>query len=568
MRQESALMDEEMSFPNPVMRTDLPVKRRHWKRYVAAVLVLGLLSVVFLPQILHNRIGRRLLRAKLEAKYNAEISIQDIETSWRGGTTLTQFWIKGTDGRVIGCSTLKSDVSLWKLLRGKYELGKCDVDGLVVDWVFDSGDDAHRDTYERLTGALPWKPGMPPTALARLTGDVTITNGQINFYRGETDPRTLNAVYQTVRFTGVNGKFEIPSGLDKPWKYQLDGNVGLSGEERNQTFDTGGTVCLGENGALTPQGIMVDATAKAANVPSEIVGVLLPLVTSKDYKAAFGPSFDRVDLALSGGNGVLTLDVKELASPLAQIHLKPVFDLKTFPTTVTVSEGSENVITTSLPNGPVRRGLATVNPFVLQASSGKVVLKIKALDVPMVRQWWTGTGRAQVEFQDLKLPDTRELLLNSYPRSLAGQVGLVSGDATATPTVQSPAMDFSIDNGTITLSPVTMQVGAATVGLKGASTVEGDLKMTLSIASPAMVAEVSDVPKGGVVMPLTGTVDKPNVQIEQATASLPPPAATKFKAWVDKELATLRARDEEAAQKEKERQVQEMLKTYQEKDKR
>jgi hypothetical protein len=566
MRQESALMDEEMSFPNPVVRTDLPVKKRQWKRYVAAVLILGLLSVVFLPQILHNRIGRRLLRAKLEATYNAEIAIQDITTSWRGGTTVSQFWIKGNDGRVIGFSSFKSDVSLWKLLRGHYDLGKCEIDGLVVDWVFDSGDDAHRDTYERLTNALPSKPGMPPTRLARVSGDVTITNGQINFYRGETDPRTLNATYQSVRFTGVSGNFQIPTSLDKPWKYQLDGNVGLTGEERNQTFETAGTVCLGESGALAPAGILVDATAKAQNVPTDLVGVLFPLLAAKDYKSAFGPTFDRVDVALSGSNGVLTLDVKELASPSAQIRVKPVFDLKAFPTTVTVAEGGkgENTLIASLPNGPVRRGLATVNPFVQQAARGTVVLRIKALDVPLVRQWWTGAAKAQLEFQDLKLTDTRELLSNSYPRSLAGQLGLISGDATAAPTVQSPPIDFAVDNGTITVSPLTMQVGAATVGLKGTSTVEGDLKMMLTVNSAALQSEVPEA-KAGVLVPLIGTVDNPKLQVEQAASSLPPPAAAKFRAWVDKELATLRSRDEEAAQKEKERQVQEMLKTYQDK---
>src|SRR5207248_1298495 len=107
-----------------------------------------------------------------------------------------------------------------------------------------------------------------------------------------------------------------------------------------------------------PQGIMVDATAKAQNVPTELIGVLFPLLTAKDYKGAFGPTFDRVDVALNGSNGVLTLDVKELASPTAQIRVKPVFDLKTFPTTLTVAEGGkgENTLIASLPNGPARRG--------------------------------------------------------------------------------------------------------------------------------------------------------------------------------------------------------------------
>jgi len=111
-------MDEEMSFPNPVLRTDLPVKRRRWPRVLAAGGILFILCIAFLPQLLHTRIGRRILRAKLESKYNAEITMGDFSTSWFGGTTATQFWVKTPDGRIIGFNTLKSDLSLGKLLRG------------------------------------------------------------------------------------------------------------------------------------------------------------------------------------------------------------------------------------------------------------------------------------------------------------------------------------------------------------------------------------------------------------------------------------------------------------------
>ena len=55
-----------------------------------------------------------------------------------------------------------------------------------------------------------------------------------------------------------------------------------------------------------------------------------------------------------------------------------------------------------------------------QLEDGAVMAK--ALDVPLVRQWWVGTGKGQLEFQDLKLTDNRELLSNNYPRSLAGRI--------------------------------------------------------------------------------------------------------------------------------------------------
>ena len=39
-------MDQEMNFPNPVARTDLPTKRRRWPRIVGGLVVLLILTVV------------------------------------------------------------------------------------------------------------------------------------------------------------------------------------------------------------------------------------------------------------------------------------------------------------------------------------------------------------------------------------------------------------------------------------------------------------------------------------------------------------------------------------------
>ncbi len=558
-------MDEDMSFPNPVERHDLPVKKNHWKRYAIGALVVGLLGIVLMPQIIHNRVGRRLLRARLESKYNADISIGDITTSWRGGTTVSQFWIKGTDGRIIGFNSLKSDLSLWKMLRGRYDLGKCEIDGLVVDYVFDSGDDAHRDTYERLTGALPWKAGMPAAELAHLSGDITLTNAQLNLYRGETDPRTLNAVFQSVRFTALDGSMQIAS-LDQPWKFQLDGAVGLTGEERNQTFECAGTVSLGEGGRFVPSAVQVDATAKGTNVPTELIGVMFPLLTPADYRPAFGAKFERLNLALTGSGGVLTLDIRELAGPGTQVHVKPTFDLKPNPAIVTMASKSDgdNTITVALPKGPARRGLACVNPLIQQAIEGTMVLRIKSMNMPLARQWWVGNASAQIELQDVKLAGGRDASgEGGMPRGLLGQLSVVSGDTNPTPLLTGEPANFIVDSGAINIAPAAMKVGSAEVTLSGTSTVEGDLKMTMAVNSAKLQADVPEMARTGkpLVIPLTGTPEKPRLLIAAAMASLPAGLAEKVKAWTDAQLSALRAREAEAAQHEKERQVQEMLRT-------
>ena len=92
-------MDEEMSFPNPVERHDLPVKKPRWPKVLAGLAVVGLLVVVFLPQLLHTKPGKRLMRSRLESRFNAEVSIGILdELVWRhhGRAVLDQ------DGRRTG----------------------------------------------------------------------------------------------------------------------------------------------------------------------------------------------------------------------------------------------------------------------------------------------------------------------------------------------------------------------------------------------------------------------------------------------------------------------------------
>ena len=82
-----------MSFPNPVERHDLPVKKRIWPRVLIGMAICTMLAIAFLPRILQTRVGRRLIRARLESRYNADVSLADFHTSWFGGTTASQFWI-------------------------------------------------------------------------------------------------------------------------------------------------------------------------------------------------------------------------------------------------------------------------------------------------------------------------------------------------------------------------------------------------------------------------------------------------------------------------------------------
>lgn len=557
-------MDEELNFPNPVLRTDLPVKKPRWPKVLAAMAVLGVLSVIFLPQILHTRIGKRIIRARLEGRYAAEIGFQDFSTSWFGGTTAGQFWIKTSDGRVIGFNSLQCDASLWKLLRSNYALGDCTIDGLIVDYVLDSGDDAHRDTYERLTGLLPRPAGAPPADLARLSGKVSLTNAQLNFYRGKTDPGTLRASYQSIKFANISGQFDIPS-LDKPWTYSLRGTTGITGLERDQTFESQGKLCLGEAGKLLPARISVDATFSGLGVPTEVVPMFLPIIAFEDARASFGTTFDRLNLSLKGTAGVLQLEVIEAAGPHVQAHLQPTIDLNTAPATVMVKSKNpaDNLIDASLPTGPTLRAMGAINPFAPYTTGGTAVLRIESLEMPLSRFWNLGTVKAEVELHDAKLSPRVDLSGSESSAGLPAQLALLTGDMSRTLTLQPMPLKFSLDNGNITLTPVTLGVGAAQVTLSGTSTVEGVLRMKLGVKSDPLLAAVPEFAKEDGVsleVPLGGTADAPKLNFDSALRTLPSEPGRKMKDWIARQFAAMQAREADESQRANDRKIQQLLK--------
>src|SRR3954454_12402279 len=88
IRYTDSPMDQEMNFPNPVVRTDLPTRRSRWPRVLLAGAVVGLLVVVFLPQILSSKVGRRLVISSIAGNTNSKVTLESFQTSWFGGTTI------------------------------------------------------------------------------------------------------------------------------------------------------------------------------------------------------------------------------------------------------------------------------------------------------------------------------------------------------------------------------------------------------------------------------------------------------------------------------------------------
>src|SRR5205823_6771562 len=241
---------------------------------------------------------------------------------------------------------------------------------------------------------LPRKPGSPPAPLANLSGKIQLTNAQVNLYRGQTDAATLHAVFQSVKFSNIAGDLDI-AALDQPWNFKIDGNVGISGEERSQTFSSSGMLCLGQGGVCVPAAVKADATFKGAGVPTDLLPVIVPVMSGEDCRDAFGSTFDKLEIKLKGDGGALKLDVlADSAGGRGHIHVQPTIDLKTPIATIAMTSANpdDNLIAGGIPTGPMRIAMARVNPFALYAERGTAVLRIASLEAPLSIAWPIGGG--------------------------------------------------------------------------------------------------------------------------------------------------------------------------------
>jgi len=554
-----------MSFPNPVERHDLPVKKRIWPRVLIGLAVCLVLVVAFLPRILQTRVGRRLIRARLESRYNAEVSLQSFHTSWFGGTTAAQFWIKGADGRVVGFRSLQSDkLSLLKLLRGKYDLGNCAIDGLIVEYVFDDGNEGHRDTYELITGAMPRPPGAPPASLAKLSGNIQVTEAQLNLYRNRLDPDDLSSSLAQTHFTNVSANFQIPS-LDRPWKFSAMGMVGLTASEHGSPFQASGQLCLGKGGVMSPADISVNAHAVASGVPTELAAVLCPLWDTQDCRGAFGDVFNHVDVAITGESGVIRVIVKDATGPRGHMNLSPKFDLRSEPTAVTVDAGNQagNVITCALPRGSLGKQIIGVNPLLSGAEDASVILLISELDVPFLRtQWLFGSAKGTLQVQDVKWSRDANAAVSS---DLVQQLGALTDAGDSARSLRCQPEPLELLNGLFTVSPTPMRWGEATVTLAGTCSVDGQLNMTAVIDSPKLsqILGSSKSPDfAGLALMINGTSANPRLDMDSTIRKLPPAIAAKLQDWMNNQTAAVHRREQEAAQREKDKQVQDLIKQF------
>jgi hypothetical protein len=559
-------MDQEMNFPNPVVRTDLPTKKPRWPKVLIAAAVLLVLGIIFFPQILSSKVGRKFVVSYLASKTNSAVTVESIKTSWFGGTEVRFLMIKDPLGRRISVSNLQCDASLWGLLRGKYKLGDTDVNGLFMDYVIDDGRGV--DTLERMNPKPPAPQGADGapvlTRLPVLSGNIKIHNATVVLWRGTVQPRLYDVVWQQARLDNVSGVLDIPA-LDKAWSYTLSASVPEENEQAG-TISSSGTVDLGENGILDTSQMKVDLTVTGANVRTGPLGAaLIPTATPDEVRQVFGPVLNELKLAMTASDGRLHFQTFEGTGPGAQFKIGPSIDTTSIPPTMTLI--APGAISMGVSKRLANEWLVYLNPFFREAADGqgRVSLVLESFRLPLAqRAARTMTAKGQIIAKAVALNRQDEMTAGeALPKNLASQVSLLTGGTDATVPLDASG-PFSITGGEIAIGPMATSVRDFAFVLEGTVDAEtGTLNLTASPTNGSLAAKIPAMESAAVAIPIAGTVRQPQLGVLSMKGSLSDSAVKAVAVQVNEQITRMKSKETQRLLQKSQMQVDEILRPLQ-----
>lgn len=565
-RYNDTAMDQEMNFPNPVVRTDLPTRRSRWPKVLAAGAVMGVLMIVFLPQILSSKVGRKIVVSYLSSKLNGPVTLGSFKTSWRGGTSVQFLSIPDPMGRQIGFKSLTCQASLWKLLRGKYQLGDTVIEGLHVDWVVDDGRGG--DTGDRFQGppGAAGGPGVANTSLPNLSGKITINSGTIVLHRGTVQPKLYDTTWEQGRLENLEATLDIPS-LDRAWTYTFAADS-VEGEQPRGTITSSGTVDLGAHADVKQ--IKVDATVSGEKVWTGGLGAaLVPASKPEDIREALGPSIAKIDISIKAADGKLVFERCEAVGATANIRIKPTIDLAATPVAVLSHASSEpGLISLGVSKRLARQWLVYLDPFFREAAGGRgnITLTIDQLKVPLgARQWAKGMAvRGRMTAKDVVLDRKDELTTTqTLPDNLASQLALLTGDGEKSVTMSAEG-EFNVYEGRLTVAPMTTTVRDTTLLIQGTTELDdGAIDQTVTLASAPTVTSLTQSAATPIAIPISGTIRQPVLGVLNVAGALPEPGRSALNDRIAQQTAQMRSKENQRLMQKSQQEVQEILRPLQ-----
>ncbi len=542
-----------MLFPNPVLPSDPPMRRRRWPRVAALLVGLTLLGLALLPPFLHTHLGLKLVRLYLHEKFPlCTIVLNDFRTSWLGPTSAEHLIIQAPDGHGFGCQYIQADISLGRLLCGSWRLGgHAQLDGLQWDYVISYRDGS--SSFSRLLG-LPATSrdgaSFPEFAMPSLSGDIAIHDATINVSREHVEPDTLRTLCSEFQLSHVQGTIHIPS-LDQQGDYELSGTIGTQKSPMQGTVRSSGQFQVGQGNRVSPKTLNYHLLVEGEHWPTMTVGpTLVPLWSANDYRDALGTQAQKVTIVVQAADGEIHVNPLTIHSQRpANIQLALKYDMNSVPRRWTREAGS-NTLEVGVPREYARRVLVHMVPLLGEVTDdGNLLFHLESLSLPPQPFARQQSISGDMQIHGAKLDVSTTLAAHDVFKGLMRQILSVTGPSTAParPTLDAQGIQFTFANGELKVKPASLTVANTHMNLSGTSVIGGPLQMVLTLCNPAKLsAAVPELATGSVVelvIPLTGTAQEPRLDLERVKNALPPSVARKLDDFIAAQIAALRAQD-------------------------
>jgi hypothetical protein len=201
------------------------VRKKRWRKALrrlayAGLGLLGIAMVIFflLPVWISNEQGRTYVLQQINKNMRAKVAIEDWSLGWFRGTELRNVTVTLPDGsRLLSCPRVESDLTLWGILWGHYDIGITKVDTAQIAIT------RYADRSNSLGALLGDDPQKAAGILRTLRGSLQVGSAVV----------TINSVptRQSITYTDVKAGVTIASP-DAPFHVQLSavggGDLNLS----------------------------------------------------------------------------------------------------------------------------------------------------------------------------------------------------------------------------------------------------------------------------------------------------------------------------------------------------
>ena len=207
-------------------------RRRRWRWVVGALVLVVILLIIFAPTIASTGVGRSIIVGRINKGLDGVLQIKDWSLGWFSGAKMSGVRVTQDGGQIAELQQLDTELTVWDVMRGKYDLGKARIRGLdvLVKIYPDGTTNIHR--------LLKLRPSSQPTKVPDLRGDIDAD------FRGTIARQGM----QPILIDPSTAKLVI-ADINKPITNKMDLAVRTGGANSGK-FSAEGTAKLFENNTL------------------------------------------------------------------------------------------------------------------------------------------------------------------------------------------------------------------------------------------------------------------------------------------------------------------------------